>query len=84
VLVEKAAARETQCCRVCVSKVRRGGKTWVGCRCDEFWVCPGCAKSLQAGLALAGHFNMCQGGEQSESEGDSVVGAGDSSSEDSE
>jgi len=83
-LVGKVAARETQRCRVSVSKVRRGGKTWVGCRCDEVRVFPECAKSLQAGLALAGHFNMCQGGGQSESEGDSGVGAGDSSSEDSE
>ncbi|OSX73966.1 hypothetical protein BU14_0317s0025 [Porphyra umbilicalis] len=57
-LVEKAVARENHRCRVCQDKVHRGGKHWMGCQCDVFWVCPGCSKTMAAGLAFAGHFTI--------------------------
>lgn len=58
---DKAAARELRRCRVCTVKEYRGGKAWTGCRCNIFWVCPTCAKSLQAGIALAQHIKDCSG-----------------------
>lgn len=73
-LDDKAAAREKSRCRVCAGKVRRGGSAWVGCRCNAFWVCPACAKTMQAGQALAGHLTVCGEVAEGDSEGDGGSG----------
>ena len=48
--VDKAAARENRRCRMYESKEHRGGKGWRVCQCGAFWVCPGCAKTMDAGI----------------------------------
>jgi len=83
-LAEKVASRELHRCRVCADKVHRGGKTWVGCACGAFWVCPACSKQLAAGEALAEHVTMCAGPPESGSGSQSGVGDSCSSSDDSE
>jgi len=80
-LVEKAVARENHRCRVCQDKVHRGGKHWMGCQCDVFWVCPGCSKTMAAGLAFAGHFSMCEATVESDLDREGGSGGEGSSSE---
>jgi len=79
--VDKAAARKNRRCRMCVSKEHRGGKGWRVCQCGAFWVCPGCAKTLDAGIALARHLNECDRMAESESESESRSDGGGSSSD---
>lgn len=77
---EKVATRENHRCRVCPDKVHRRGKTWTGCPCDAFWVCPPCAKTLPAGAAMAEHIKVCPGPAAVGSDSDSEDGGGSSSS----
>lgn len=58
---EKAASRELRRCRGCAGKVYCGGKSWTGCDCGLFWVCPPCSNSMQAGMAMAAHIKECTG-----------------------
>lgn len=77
---EKAAMRENHRCRACANKVYRGGKTWTGCPCDAFWVCPPCAKTLSAVAVMAEHLNVCPGPavDDGDSSDDDEAGSSDS------
>jgi len=84
VLAEKAEARESRRCRVCAGKVHRGGTQSVVCPCDAFWVCPGCAKLMAAGLALAEHIKACAGRVDSDLDREKGSGDGGGDAADSE
>jgi len=58
---EKVVARANNACRVCRTRVRRGGWSWMGCPCEAFWVCPVCYQAPSAGLVLAEHCEKCSG-----------------------
>lgn len=74
------AARELLRCRLCTEKVHRGGKAYMGCVCNAFWVCPTCSKLLQAALAIAAHVKECPGPNMEGGGGDSDGCVGSSAS----
>lgn len=71
----RATRRENNRCLVCRKTVRRGGRGWLGCACDVFWVYPACAKTVVASSTMEDHSQGCTdqvsvaGDEEDEEEG---------------
>jgi len=57
--VEQERQRVLATCRLCTSRVHRGGKLWSVCGCGRFRVCPMCMKQSVGKALVAAHVMGC-------------------------